>query len=101
MTNPERKKRFIQEAKAASALNHPNIITVHEIANDDNADFIVMEYLAGTTLDQLIGPTGLRLPAALNYATQIAAGTGGGACGRHRSSGFKTAQCDDHHHPAS
>ena len=47
VTNPERKRRFIQEAKAASALNHPNIITVHEIANDHNVDFIVMEYVAG------------------------------------------------------
>ena len=37
VTDPERKKRFIQEAKAASALNHPNIITVHEIANDHDA----------------------------------------------------------------
>jgi len=72
VTNPERKKRFIQEAKAASALNHPNIITVHEIANDHDLDFIVMEYVAGTTLDQSIGRKGLRLPTALNYATQIA-----------------------------
>ena len=68
VTIPERKKRFIQEAKAASALNHPNIITVHEIANDHDLDFIVMEYVAGTTLDQSIGRKGLRLPAALNYA---------------------------------
>jgi serine/threonine protein kinase len=72
VTDPERKKRFIQEAKAASALNHPNIITVHEIANDQNLDFIVMEYVAGQTLNQAIGRKGLRLPAALNYATQIA-----------------------------
>jgi len=72
VTDPNRKKRFIQEAKAASALNHPNIITVHEIANDHDLDFIVMEYVAGTTLDQSIGPKGLRLPVALNYATQIA-----------------------------
>jgi eukaryotic-like serine/threonine-protein kinase len=70
--DPERKKRFIQEAKAASALNHPNIVTVHEIANDHDVDFIVMEHVAGKTLDQFIGRRGLRLPAALNYATQIA-----------------------------
>jgi serine/threonine protein kinase len=72
VTDPERKKRFIREAKAASALNHPNIITVHEIANDHDLDFIVMEYVAGQTLDQSIGRKGLRLPARLNYATQIA-----------------------------
>lgn len=72
VTDPERKKRFIQEAKAASALNHPNIITVHEIANDHDLDFIVMEYVAGQTLDQSIGRNGLRLPVWLNYASQIA-----------------------------
>jgi serine/threonine protein kinase/Tol biopolymer transport system component len=72
VTDPKRKQRFIREAKAASALNHPNIITVHEIANDRDLDFIVMEYVAGKTLDQSIGPKGFRLPVALNYATQIA-----------------------------
>ncbi len=72
VTDPKRKQRFIREAKAASALNHPNIITVHEIAHDHDLDFIVMEYVAGKTLDQSIGPKGLRLPVALNYATQIA-----------------------------
>src|SRR4029079_4997588 len=71
VTDPERKKRFIQEAKAASALNHPNIITVHEIANEHDLDFIVMEYVAGQTLDQSIGRKGLRLPVWLNYASQI------------------------------
>ena len=55
---PERKKRFIQEAKAASALNHPNIITVHEIANDHDLDFIVMEYVAGNDAGPVIGRRG-------------------------------------------
>jgi serine/threonine protein kinase len=56
----ERKKRFVQEAKAASALNHPNIVTIHEIASDHDVDFIVMEYVAGKTLDQLIPRKGMR-----------------------------------------
>jgi eukaryotic-like serine/threonine-protein kinase len=48
------RQRFAQEAKAASALNHPNIITVHDIAGDNGRAFIVMEYVEGKTLDQLI-----------------------------------------------
>ena len=70
----ERKKRFIQEAKAASSLNHPNIVVVHDIALDGGTDFIVMEYVEGRTLDHLIGRKGLKLAEALKYAIQIADG---------------------------
>jgi len=72
VANPERKRRFIQEAKAASALNHPNIVTIHEIAFEDGRDFIVMEYVAGKTLDQLIGRKGLKLSETLKCAIQMA-----------------------------
>src|SRR5437762_4368043 len=51
LADPERRRRFVQEAKAASALNHPSIITVHDIASEAGVDFIVMEYLAGLPLD--------------------------------------------------
>src|SRR5262245_41316368 len=50
VADPDRKRRFVQEAKAASALNHPNIVTVYDIANEDGGDFIVMEYVEGKTL---------------------------------------------------
>jgi serine/threonine protein kinase len=68
----ERKRRFIQEAKAASALNHPNIIHVYDIAEEDGILFIAMEYVKGKTLEQLIGRKPLRLKDTLNYAVQIA-----------------------------
>ena len=47
VADPDRKQRFIQEAKAASALNHPHIVTIHDISNDNGIDFIVMEYVPG------------------------------------------------------
>lgn len=72
MADPERKRRFIQEARAASALNHPNIITVHDIACDAGRDFIVMEFVAGKTLDQLIGRKGLTLNDTMKYGAQMA-----------------------------
>ncbi|MBZ5625683.1 MAG: serine/threonine-protein kinase [Acidobacteriia bacterium] len=68
----DRKRRFVQEAKSASALNHPNIVTIHEIASDGELDFIIMEYVAGRTLDQVVPRRGLRLGEALKYAVQIA-----------------------------
>src|ERR1051325_1008263 len=67
-----RKQRFIQEAKAASALNHPNIVTIHDVCVLDETDFIVMEYVEGKTLDELIPPKGMRPAQALRYAAQIA-----------------------------
>lgn len=44
VSDPTRKARFIQEAKAASALNHPNIITIHDISRDNGIDFVVQEW---------------------------------------------------------
>jgi serine/threonine protein kinase len=72
VADPDRKRRFIQEAKAASALNHPNIITVHDIAEEHGTQFIVMEYVPGKALNQLIPRKGLRTAETLKYAIQIA-----------------------------
>ena len=48
---PAHAHRFVWEAQAASALNHPNIITIHDVGNDGSRDYLVMEYVAGKTLD--------------------------------------------------
>jgi len=48
----ERRRRFVQEAKAASALNHPNIVTIYDIDQRDDVYFIAMEYVRGRTLSQ-------------------------------------------------
>src|SRR5512132_2037357 len=60
VADPERQRRFVQEAKAASALNHPNIVHVYDITSDGGVDFIAMEYVAGKTLDQVIPRKGMR-----------------------------------------
>jgi serine/threonine protein kinase len=72
VTDPERKRRFVQEAKAASALHHPNIITVHDIDQQDGVDYIAMEFVAGKTLDELIPRKGMRLNETLKIAVQLA-----------------------------
>ncbi len=69
--DPERKRRFIREAKAASALNHPNIITIYDIGSSDGVDFIAMEYVDGQALNHLIADRGVPLEQALGYAVQI------------------------------
>jgi serine/threonine protein kinase len=68
----ERMRRFVQEAKAASALNHPNIIHIYDVAETDGVPFIAMEYVAGKTLGEIIGRKGLRLNETLKFAIQIA-----------------------------
>src|SRR5579862_8681335 len=72
LADPERKRRFLQEAKAASLLNHPNIVTIHGISHEGDTDFIVMEYVAGKTLDQVIPSKGLPLKQAVKYGLEIA-----------------------------
>jgi serine/threonine protein kinase len=71
-TDPERKRRFFQEAQAASALNHPNIITLYDIVSEGDTQCIVMEFVAGKTLRELIPSGGLPPPQVLQYAAQIA-----------------------------
>ena len=72
VADPERKQRFVQEAKSASSLNHPNIITIYDIGQVEGVDFISMELVSGKALDQLIPRHGMRLNDALKYAVQIA-----------------------------
>ena len=70
--DPERRQRFMQEAQAASALNHPNIITIHDVLSEDGSEIMVMELVAGRTLTDLIPRGGLRVPQVINYAAQVA-----------------------------
>lgn len=71
-SNPNLQARFEQEARSVSALQHPNICVVHDIGSQDGVDFMVMEYVAGQTLDKLILPGGLAIDLAIKYAVQIA-----------------------------
>ena len=68
----DRRLRFVQEAKTASALNHPGIVTIYDIAQHDGVDFIAMEFVPGRTLDRVIARRGLRLTEAVDYGIQIA-----------------------------
>jgi serine/threonine-protein kinase len=70
----ERLRRFEQEARAASALSHPNIITIHDIAEEGSTHYIVMEYVEGKTLREIIGDRALPTRRLLELATQVAGG---------------------------
>ena len=68
----DRMRRFIQEAKAASSLNHPNIITIHEIDETDSVNFIATEFIEGVTLRERMRNSPLKLGEVLDVAAQIA-----------------------------
>jgi eukaryotic-like serine/threonine-protein kinase len=76
VVNADRERRFLQEAKAASSLNHPNIVTIYDIdaqeVDGKPLQYIAMEFVAGDTLDHLIGRKGLPIRDVLKYAVQIA-----------------------------
>jgi hypothetical protein len=72
--DPERLHRFQQEAQAAAALNHPNILAVHDFGEHDGAPYLVTEFLEGETLRERLGPGALPVRKALDYAEQVARG---------------------------
>src|SRR6516165_1099662 len=63
---------FVQEAKSISSLQHPSICVVHDIGSQDGVDYMVMEYVAGQTLDRVIPQGGLPANVATKYAHQVA-----------------------------
>ena len=71
-TDGTRLQRFVQEAKSASALNHPNILTVHEIGHADSVHFIAIEFIEGETLRQHLKSAHMKLSDTLNVAMQAA-----------------------------
>ncbi len=71
-TNRDRLHRFEQEACAASALNHPNILTIHEVGNDEGRHYIATEYIDGLTLRRKIGGAQLEASEILDIAVQVA-----------------------------
>jgi eukaryotic-like serine/threonine-protein kinase len=72
LADPARRQRFVQEAKAASALNHPNIVTIYDIDCADGVDYIAMELIRGRTLEQVLSRGKPRLIEALKFGAQIA-----------------------------
>src|SRR5512143_1520142 len=76
VSREDRRRRFLQEARAASALNHPHILTIYEIGEADSRPYIAMEYIQGETLRHKIAARSLSLARTLEIAIQIAEGLG-------------------------
>ncbi len=73
-SDPERLRRFEREARTASALSHPNIVTIYEVAREEGTSFIAMELVSGKTLRELIGGVPVALRRVLSIAPQLAEG---------------------------
>ncbi|HLG93889.1 MAG TPA: protein kinase [candidate division Zixibacteria bacterium] len=74
VAHPEAKSRFLNEARAASALNHPNICTIYEIGEYGGQEFIAMEFVEGQPLSKIISSGKLPVPEVLDYSLQMAEG---------------------------
>jgi eukaryotic-like serine/threonine-protein kinase len=74
--DPDRMRRFEQEARAAGSLNHPNLVTLHDLGSQNERPYLVMELLEGQNLREKLGTGGVRLSVrkATEYAVQIAQG---------------------------
>jgi eukaryotic-like serine/threonine-protein kinase len=69
--DPDRRERFEREARAAAALNHPNIVTIHSVEEADGVPFLTLELVDGQTLEQMIPPEGLPLDRVLELAIPL------------------------------
>ena len=72
--DPERLRRFQQEAQAAAALSHPNILAVHDFGEHDGSPYMITEFLVGETLRERLRPGSLPVRKAIDYAVQVARG---------------------------
>src|SRR5437899_402929 len=72
LADADRKRRFLQEARAASALMHPNIVVLHDISSDNRMDFLVMEYVHGNNLKERIKAGRLPADQVVRFGIQIA-----------------------------
>jgi serine/threonine protein kinase/tetratricopeptide (TPR) repeat protein len=72
VADADRKRRFLVEARAASRLNHPNIVTIYDIFEENSVCCIAMEYVAGDTLEQANAGSGIPLKDAMKYAAEVA-----------------------------
>jgi len=79
--DPDRNRRFVQEARAASALNHPHIVTIYDIDEEQGETFIAMELVEGMPLDRLLAQGPLPVVRALEYGAQIAGALGAAHAG--------------------
>jgi serine/threonine protein kinase len=70
--DPDRLRRFEQEARAVGALNHPNVVTLHDVGRQDGTPYIVSELLDGETLRATLSRGRLSVAKAVDYAVQIA-----------------------------
>src|SRR5688572_26889064 len=73
-SHEDRRRRFLQEARAASALNHPHILTVYEFGEDGGRPYMATEYVEGETVRQMIAARSLPVGEALDIALQVAGG---------------------------
>jgi eukaryotic-like serine/threonine-protein kinase len=73
-SDSERLRRFEQEAQAAGALNHPNILSIYDVDTHDGSPYVVAELLEGETLREQLNGTALPVRKAIDYALQIASG---------------------------
>ena len=90
------RRRFLYEAQAASALNHPNIVTVHDVGESDGVSYIAMEFIAGKTLNALIPLEGMAVPDRVGNCGADRRSAGRGARGGHRPPRPQARQCDGH-----
>src|SRR5689334_537618 len=74
VSQQDRRRRFFQEARAASALTHPHILTIYEVGDDEGKPYIAMEFIEGETLRQKVKAGSLQLKPAIDIAIQIASG---------------------------